>query len=61
MKVIELQTLCDGDEKVVIEKHDGYCLSVMETTCIKDLDKSQYKDDEIDLISSGNYELWIRI
>ena len=61
MKVIDLQTLCDGDEKVVIEKHDGYCLSVMETTCIKDLDKSQYKDDEIDLISSGNYELWIRL
>ena len=61
MKVIDLQCLCDGDEKVVIEKHDGYCLSVMETTCIKDLDKSQYKDDEIDLISSGNYELWIRI
>lgn len=61
MKVIDLQCLCDGDQRVVIEKHDGYCLSVMENTYIKDLDKSQYKDDEIDLISSGNYELWIRL
>ena len=61
MKLIELQTLCDGNEKVVIEKHDGYCLSVMERTCIKDLDKSQYKDQDIDLITVGSYELWIRL
>ena len=61
MKVIELQCLCDGDEKVVIEKHDGYCLSVVETTYIKDLEKSEYKDNEIDMLSSGKYELYIRL
>ncbi len=61
MKVIELQTLFDGDQRVAIEKHDGYCLSVMENTYIKDLDKSEYKEYDIDLLSCGNYELWIRL
>jgi len=61
MKLIDLQTLCDGDQRVVIEKHDGYCMSVMETTFIKDLEQSIYKDCEIDLISASADNLWIRL
>lgn len=61
MKLIELQTMMDGNEKLVIEKHDGYCLSVVEYVEVKDLEKSKYKDYEIDLIHAGNYEIWIRL
>ena len=61
MKVIDLQTIMDGNAKLVIEKHDGYCLSVVEKIDVKDLEKSKYKDDEIDLLSAGKYEIWIRL
>lgn len=61
MKVIDLQTMCDGDQKINIEMHDGYCMSVMETTQVKDLEKSPYKDYEISLISAYRDTLWIRL
>ena len=61
MKIIELQTLFDGNQAVCIEKHDGYCYSVVEHLCIKDLEKSQYKDYEVNMLVCMNYELLIRI
>jgi hypothetical protein len=61
LTVIDLQCLCDGDQKIVIEKHDGYCMSVMEITQVKDLDKSEYKDEKVSLISASNNEIWIKL
>lgn len=55
MKLIDLQTLMDGDQQLNIQQHDGYCMSFVDILKVKDLDNSKLKDEEISLISGGFY------